>query len=273
MFKKISIAVYTFLLVVFIGQVTVSAADLKNVKDIGKYLSDNEATNLQTDIDGVVKKYGLDVVVVITKDTEGKSSRDFADDYYDSKGYGVGNDHSGLLMLINMGKREVWISTTGKAIDIFTDSRISSMVKNVTTPLSSAKYYDACSTFLKDVKNYANMGVPTGQSRVANSVTNVVVKKTYFQKVLIMTKTTFVYIASLLIALAAILIASLSNKGKVTITSKTYESQGSFSITHTNDDYIREHTTCTKVKKDSDNNSSTHSSSSGETHGGGGGSF
>ena len=99
-----------------------------NVNDELNYLSENEIIEIQSEIEHVVNTHGLDIAIVITDDTDGKSSRSFADDYYDSHGFGIGNDASGLLLLINMDIREVWISTTGKAIDIFTDSRINSIL-------------------------------------------------------------------------------------------------------------------------------------------------
>ena len=102
-----------------IGPAYAVSGELSNVKDYLDYLTDDEESELQEAIDSVRTGYNLDVVIVITDDTEGKSSKDFADDYYDYNGHGVGSDSSGLLMLINMAEREVWISTTGKAIDIF----------------------------------------------------------------------------------------------------------------------------------------------------------
>ena len=75
-------------------------------------------------IDEAVMQYDMDIVIVITDDVKGKSSMDFADDFYDDNGYGIGFDSSGLLFLVNMEDREVWISTAGTAIKVFTDARI-----------------------------------------------------------------------------------------------------------------------------------------------------
>jgi len=69
----------------------------------------------------------------------------------------------------------------------------------------------------------------------------------------------------------------LSSKGKITINSGTYEEPGSFVLTETRDDYIRESTTRTRISESSGsrggNVSSTHTGSSGRTHGGGGKKF
>lgn len=272
MFKKISICLLIFFFAVFLGQTTVRAGSSNNIIDDLEYLTDSEILTLQSDIDNIITDYNLEAVVVITDDTEGKSSRNFADDFFDYGGYGVGGDYSGLLMLINMAEREVWISTTGRAIDIFTDSRISTMVKNVANPLSNGDYYEACTTFLKDIKYYAKMGVPAGQHRVdEESLDNI----TYFQRALRLMKSFYVYLIAIVVALIATLIASSSSEGKVTTNSSTYEKPGSFELSVSRDDFIRESTTRTVIESNSSSGSksTTHSGSSGRSHGGGGGRF
>jgi uncharacterized protein len=271
--KRISVLLFTVIFVILIGQVSASAAGTNNVKDFLGYLKGNEAADLQAKIDKIKTDYSLDVVVVITDKTDGKSSRDYADDYFDYNGYGVGSDHSGILMLVNMGKREVWISTTGRAEGIFTSGRIDAMVDNVTKPLGNGKYNDACNTFINDVRNYAAQGVPSGQHRVESGPgSGIVENTTYLQRAAGLMKSFVVYIIALVIALAATIIASLSSKGKVTINNRTYEEEGSFTLSGTADDFIRDFTTRTEIQSSS-SGSGTHTGSSGRSHGGGGGGF
>jgi len=249
--------------------IKVSALEEKNVKDFMNYLKDDEVKELQTIIEAINKDYKLDVVVVITKDTQGKSSRDFADDYYDNNGFGVGVDYSGLLLLINIDKREIWISTTGRAIDIFTDARITDITKAITSELSNGKYNEACKTFVNEVRKYAELGVPQGQHRVE---VNTGERVSYFQRVIQIIKFLPVYLGAFIISIIATIIASLSSKGKVTINNRTYE-DGTFVLADSRDDFVREYVTKTKIETSSNNKSSTHSGSSGRSHGGGGGSF
>jgi len=255
-------------------QTKVSATNEENVNDYLNYITASEKLELQNIIESVVKNHNLEVVIVITNDTKGKSSMNFADDFYDNNGYGVGSDYSGILMLINMDKRETWISTTGKAIDIFTDSRILDMNNNVTEELSKKEYYKACKNFIADVVNYSNMGIPEGQQRVDSSTDIIYTETTYLQKVFKLIKFFPIYIGALIISIIATIVASLSSKGKVTINSRTYEG-GSFVLSYTKDDFIREATTMVKIQTLSNNGakSSTHTGSSGRSHGGGGGKF
>ncbi|WP_265444838.1 TPM domain-containing protein [Acetivibrio straminisolvens] len=259
------LALFFLTFISYIAQIIAFAESSNNVIDYLNYLTDSEVLTLQTEIDSIKKNYRLDVVIVITDDTQGKSSRDFADDFFDYNGYGIGSDYSGLLMLVNMQDREMLISTSGRAIDIFTDSRITRMEDNVISSLSNADYYNACKTFIRDVKNYANAGVPSGQYRVETEIT-------YANKVSRRMKSLPIYITALVISLGATLILSLSSKGKVTINSGTYEETGSFVLSETRDDYIRESTTRTRINDSSSSGgsgkSSTHIGSSGRTHGG-----
>jgi uncharacterized protein len=270
------IALFVFMFAIVMMQGAASATEKLNVNDYLNYITDSEEIELQKSIDSVVKDNNLEVVIVITNNTEGKSSMNFADDFYDNNGYGVGSDHSGILMLINMEKRETWISTTGIAIDIFTDSRISDMTNNVTGKLKKEEYYEACKIFVEDVKNYANIGIPQGQQRVESATDTSIIytEPTYFQKVYKLIKFFPIYIGALIISIIATILASLSSKGKSTTNSQTYEG-GSFVLSSTNDDFIREATTMVKIQTSSNNGSqsSTHSGSSGTSHGGGGGKF
>jgi uncharacterized protein len=269
------------MLTLLIPVIKVSALEQKNVKDYMNFLKDSEEIELQTSIESVTRDHNLDVVVVITDDTQGKSSMNFADDYYDNNGYGKAPDYSGILLLINMDKRETWITTTGSAIDIFTDRRIDDITNQVTSELSKGNYNNACKNFVSAVKKFAVQGIPQGQDRVevnpsfpqGESGVGVTpnIEPSYFQKVLYLIKFFPVYIGALIIAVIATVIASLSSKGKVTINSRTYEN-GTFDLYETRDDFIRENVTRTKIETSS-NNSSTHSGSSGRSHGGGGGKF
>lgn len=242
-----------------------------NVDDTLNLLTEEQVKELQSLIEKTSLEQNLDLSVVITDQTEGKSSRDFADDYYDFNGFGVGEDYSGLLLLINMQDREVWISTTGRAIDIFTDARIDTMVNAITGFLSDGNYNQACTEFVNQVGNYATQGVPPGQYRINTDPVS------YMERVMRQIQSPLVYIIPLVIAIIATVLASLSSKGKVTINNRTYEEKDSFQLLGTKDEFIRESITQVKIPKNppggSGGGSSTHTGSSGRSHGGGGGRF
>lgn len=82
-------------------------------------------------------RYQVNLVVVtadsarLSEDTRDKSAaawaRDYADDFFDYHQYG----EDGVLMLISLDPRQVWISTTGVAIPLFTDARIEHLLDEI----------------------------------------------------------------------------------------------------------------------------------------------
>ena len=264
------------------------AGSSNNIKDDLDYLTADEIESIQWEIDQVGSAHDLDVVIVITDQTEGKSSRDFADDYFDYNGFGIGEDASGLLLLINMEAREVWISTSGKAIDIFTDSRIDSILDIVAPNLTDGNYYNASMEFISQIDRVAQSGIPRDQYQQDEKDSSPGVPQgeyppshssnTYWGKAVGLMATPLVYFIALVIAILATVIASSGNKGKVTVSNRTYEEGGSFLLTDKRDDFINQ--TVTRVRVANNNNSgggggrsSTHSGSSGRSHGGGGRGF
>ena len=270
MSKRFTIQLLIFIFVLLAGHTWAAAYHSDNVKDYLNFLTIEEVNVIQERVENVVQDFNLDIVMVITADTQGKSSRDFADDYYDHNGFGVGEDYSGLLMLVNMEGREVWISTTGRAIDIYTDGRIAAMNDSVASFLTQERYYEACADYVNIAADYAARGVPEGQYRIETPASN-----TYMNRVSNLAKSWLVALVCLIIAVIATITASLSNKGSVTINSQTYEENGSFELCSSNDDYIRESTTRIIIPSSSSSSigSSTHRGSSGRTHGGGGRKF
>lgn len=268
-----------------INSSTLYAIASDNVIDELDYLSQDEIDALQVEMEALENSRQLETVIVITDNTNGKSSMAYADDYFDYNGYGVGEEHSGLLMLVNMDARELWISTTGRAIDVFNDQRIATMVDKITPYLSDENYYKACQSFLNLVDSYAEKGVPEGAYRV-DSNTGVVteyreegstyIEPTYLEKLVGMMTNGIVYVVALIIAIIATVVLTLSRKGKVTINNLTYEEKGSFALTQQEDRFIREAVTRVKVVQNNTSGgggSSTHTGSSGTSHGGGGGKF
>ncbi len=268
--KKLTVFCLLVLALTFFGGFRTEAAESANVKDFLDYLTAEEVSQLQDTADRLKTDYGLEPVIVITDNVEGKSSMVYADDYYDYNGYGVGADKAGLLMLINMADRDVWISTTGKAIDIFTDNRINSMLDGIVDHLPEGDYSAACNSFMADVENYAAQGVPSGQYRVEQEAPY---RGTYWERALGLMTSPLVIIIPILIAIAATVIITLSNKGRVTVTPQTYEEMGSFVVTREVNDFVREHLTQVKIERDSGSGSSTHMGGSGSSHGGGGRGF
>ncbi len=276
MSKKITALLLTSMLFVCTAFLPVFGEYTDNVIDNDGIIG-GDIDALQDRIDDVYYDYDLDVVIVATDDVGGKTSRDFADDYYDYNDYGVGDDKSGLLLLIDLDNRNLWISTTGDAIDIFTDARIDSMLDDIVPYAGDGNYYGACESFIDNVNQYAKLGVPDGQYRQDEYGNITYYKPTYLQRLKAQSTNPITYILPVVIGLIAVMIASFNQKGKVTVTGTTYEGKNSFKLRRQHDIFMRKAVTTARRPKPSSSSSgggsSTHTSSSGTSHGGGGRSF
>ena len=125
---------------------------LDRVVDEADLLTDEEEEYLRSEIDWMDRMY--DVVIVTTNTLGGKSPMEYADDYYDYNGYGIGESRDGLLFLLSMEDRDWWISTTGHAIYYFYDSTIDYIGELMLDDLGAGKYFDAFRNFLTLTHSY-----------------------------------------------------------------------------------------------------------------------
>ena len=118
---------------------------------------------LEEDVAALRAQMQMDVVIVTAADAQGKSARAYADDYYDDNGFGVGEDHDGVLLLIDMDNREAYISTCGAMIDLLTDGRIDAILDGVVLRLQEQDYAGAAQAFLARTQSYFEAGAVSGQ--------------------------------------------------------------------------------------------------------------
>lgn len=249
-------------------------ADLKRVVDKADLFNETEVTLLENNIKDISGKYSMDIVIVTTDDVNGKSSRDYADDFFDYEGYGLGNDYSGVLLLINMDDREVYISTSGKGEIYFTDDRIESILDNVYRYLSDEQYFDGAEEFLSNTKKYLNKGIPSNQYTVDENGNIVLSTEEVMKRIGI------AILISLGISSIVCAVVVTTYKKPAALPEETYVDKNSITFTKRSDRFISTHTTSRKIPKDNGGSSSgsggrstTHTSSSGRSHGGGGRSF
>ena len=232
---------------------------------------------LQAKIEKLRAAYGQDVVILTVNGTESKSAMAYADDYYDYNGYAT----DGLLLLVDMGGRNWWISTAGNAIHAFTDADIQRIGKVVAAGLKSKDYQKAFDNFLMEVDeelyDYYNgsAGPALREAGFKGDLTR------WWRHI----NWTAVLIAEAVAALIAFLIVGGMRRRMKTARPKNqaqdYIRPGSFALTNSADIYLYSHTTSRRIERDNNSGSSggggggssTHTSSSGSSHGGGGGSF
>mgnify|MGYP000923252850 CR=1 FL=1 len=264
--KIIAACLLPALLLLFLTAAASSASEAR-VYDQAALFTEQEKAHLEQRIGAIRAELSLDPVIVTVDDTGGKSSRDYADDFYDEGGFGMGAERDGLLLLINMESREVYISTSGAAIDIFTDARIESILDAITPALSMGAYYDAGAVFLDELAFYGRAGIPEGQYRVDESDLTFGGR---FKKSL--ARSPLYVLISMALAAIAVGIMAARNRGLVKTSAFTYLDQDSFTVLASHDHLMNTHISKTRIQSSSGGGgrSTTHRSSSGRIHGGGG---
>lgn len=263
--------------------------------DNGDLLDSAEEEQLAVILDEVSEARGCDVVVVTADSLEGKSAQAYADDYFDYNGYGQGEDHSGVLLLVSMAEREWWISTSGSAIIVLDDYRLMQIEDEILGDLSAGDYYDAfeayaelCDTYFEQAENgevYDQYGDYYGDA-YADPYYSYDYGYDYGYGGSDGFSPALLPVISVLAAFVISLIIVNVMKGELnTVRYQTgaasYEKKGSFRLTSQRDIYL--YRKVTKIARQTDSNrsggtgrsggSSVHRSSSGRSHGGRGGRF
>lgn len=138
------------------------------VFDQAGLFSETEIIQLEEKIAQCRKSTKMDVVIVSAYADGERSAEEYADDYYDYGGFGVGKKASGVLLLYYMDGPgqpggECYISTAGTMINMLTDERIESILDDVYGDLGNRDFAGATEHFLEDVKIYVKEGVESGQ--------------------------------------------------------------------------------------------------------------
>ncbi|MFA5522954.1 MAG: TPM domain-containing protein [Tissierellales bacterium] len=276
--KVIKIILTISLLLSTLFEINAYAVDQK-VYDEADLFSVTEKEALQMKASDLSQRIMLDIVILTIDDNKGKTTSDYADDFYDENGFGYGENYDGLILLINLDDRDVYISTLGKAIKYFTDDRIDSILDKVYIFLSEENYGDGADTFLDEVEYYVQKGVPsnqhsydenTGISTKGNINTSTSQKESLINRLLIY------LLISIGIGGVSVGIMALNNKGKTITNQNTYLDSNSFKLITKLDRHVNTSVTFVRINTDSGSKggrSTTHRSSSGRSHGGGGRKF
>ncbi|MGL4336617.1 MAG: TPM domain-containing protein [Turicibacter sp.] len=240
-------------------------AQSTRVFDFENVLSNSHIEQLELEISNIQKQFDHDVAIVTQANLNGKSSQEYADDFYDENHLGLTSELSGILLLINLADQEVYLSTTGEAISYFPNQRISKLIDEITPSLSAKDYDEATRLFVNSVRQYLSLGIPNGQYEEMERTPI----QAFWMRLL-----TCGLVASV-ITLVFIIYVLTSYKPSKRTNHFYDQNVSSVVISKKVDQYLRSNVTKTPLPKNDDDSmkSSTHTSSSGQTHGGGGGKF
>ncbi len=146
---KFFVSLLTFALIILIisSFILSASAAMPRVVDGDDLLTDEEESVLLRKLDYLSEEYRQDIVIVTVKSLGGKSSKLYADDFFDDNGYGYGESRSGILLLVCLSTRDYAISTSGDAMDIFGESDLDGLEDAFVSYLSSGDYFEAFNAF------------------------------------------------------------------------------------------------------------------------------
>ena len=152
--RKITSLLIILLLAASLTVTAFASGGSPKIVDNADILTDYEESKLETIAQSLANEYDMDVVI-LTEDSIGlKNITDYADDYFDYKGYGIGPKHSGVLLLLDMEEREWAISTCGDTINALTDYGQEQIMDEVLEYLGDDEYYDGFRTYLDLLDEY-----------------------------------------------------------------------------------------------------------------------
>ena len=283
--KLISILLALLILAGLCVIAAASGSEAPSVVDNAGVLTPEEIANLTEKADALRYTYEMDVAILVVTDLGGKSAQDFTDDYYDYNGYGIGDEYSGMMLMIATESRDWWISTCGEGIYVLTDYGIESIFSEFSGYLSGNNYYQAFVTYLDCLPEYFdayNSGNPidgySGGYTGPGSYTPGDADDTiYYEE-----DTTFglfelgfcFLIGCAVSGIVVLIMSACMNTKRPKNSAKEYLNKSSYHLYAHSDMFL--YSNVSKVRKQessSSGGSSVHSSSSGRSHGGGGGKF
>lgn len=267
------LTVIVIVLTLFCALIGISASEIPSERqlslceDYAGLLSESERSALNERFEKISEKYECEVAVVTVNSLDGKSPRNYADDFYDYNGYGWGTGDDGVLLLIAMDTRDWYITTYGFGAVAFTDYGIEVAGEKIVPYMSNGDWYGAFTAFADRAEYYfklARDGEPYDvDTREPMKASTIVL---------------FSLVAGIIIGFISV--TAMKNQLKSVTpnnSAREYIIKDSLKLSYENDRFLYRNVSRTARPKESSGSggggSSTHTSSSGRSHGGGGGKF
>jgi uncharacterized protein len=126
------------------------------VYDDGDFLADAQETALTDKLSTISKAYNAQIVVVTVDTLDGGYIDGYISELYDSMGFGYGENHDGVLLLVCRNPREFRILSNGFAASAIEMGQIESITADITPYLSDGDYAGAFDEFADLCDYYLN---------------------------------------------------------------------------------------------------------------------
>ena len=251
-----------FFQLILIFSFAVPVFSLDRVVDNAGLLSDAEKESLRSIIASLASRYNFDLVIVTERNIGSTHPRDFADDFFDYNGYGLGEDYDGCLFLQVTESRDYWFSTTGRGIGVLNSYALNKLSADAVRFLREDNPYEAYRSFLRNWEVFLSLDA---QGRSYNF---------FYQNNFIL-----VFAAWMLSMLIGAITVQVWKKGMNTALPQTqaaaYVVAGSLVFGEKTDRFL--YSTVTQTERQpppsAGGGGGVHTGSSGRSHGGGGGKY
>lgn len=135
----------------------------KKIYDFADLLSNNEERELLDYVESFINKYNMDMALVtINENPYGVSdygSKVYAQDFYYYNRFGIGTSHDGVILLIDMANRYIYMATKGNAMLVFDDNRIDNITEVAYNYLKNGNYFQGYKVMIDKASSYAKSGI------------------------------------------------------------------------------------------------------------------
>ena len=136
----------------------------KKVYDFANLLTDDEEKELYNLAQTDINDYNMDLALVtISENPYGVSdyySKVYAQDFYYYNRFGIGQYYDGIILLIDMSNRYIYMATKGNAIILYDDNRIDNITEAAYSYLKAGNYFQGYKAMINKAISYAKDGVP-----------------------------------------------------------------------------------------------------------------
>ena len=153
--RKILIFICLFFLVPNVYASSIPEVDEdKKIYDFADLFSEEEEEEIFDFIDDYIDEYDIDMVVVTIDENDVGSSEEYADDFFDYNDFGIGKNRNGILYLIDMDNREIFVSTSGNAIYRYNDDVVDLILDECYSDVSIEEYGSSAISFVRLAERY-----------------------------------------------------------------------------------------------------------------------
>ncbi|QNM06733.1 TPM domain-containing protein [Qiania dongpingensis] len=138
----------------------------QKIYDQADLLTEDEEAELQELLVASAQVLEQDLVIVTIQDNEGKSAKEFSDSFYEEHGFGYDKTSGdGVLLLLDMDGREIYISTAGQAVSYYDDAAVEKTLDRLVPLMQQENYAEVCREFIKETSASITASLPSESTK------------------------------------------------------------------------------------------------------------